>query len=85
MTWLLDHPEEAAQIARNNVDKFRDRYLTPAAEACYWRKLIHEWAAHSAFEPEFYKMVDGQRVWRGVPFESVALMGGLEWDLQKSG
>jgi len=29
--------------------------------------------------------VDGQRVWRGVPFESVALMGGLEWDLQKSG
>jgi hypothetical protein len=84
MEWLLAHPHDAARIARNNVATFRDRYLTPAAEACYWRKLIHEWAAHG-FEPEFYRVEDGKKVWRGVPFESFTLTRELNWDVQKVG
>lgn len=82
--WLLDHPEDAARIARNNVKVFRDRYLTPAAETCYWRRLIREWGKN-AFEPEFYKMVDGVRVERGVPYENFALTGEMYPDPQKVG
>jgi hypothetical protein len=72
MDWLISHPADAARIARNNVKQFRDRYLTPAAEACYWRRLITEWGTHS-FEPEFYEMKDGKRQWRGNPFENFGL------------
>ncbi|KAL4967180.1 uncharacterized protein BDV14DRAFT_188517 [Aspergillus stella-maris] len=36
---LLDDPERAERIADNSVKTFRERYLTPAAEACYWRAL----------------------------------------------
>jgi hypothetical protein len=85
MEWLIAHPIEAARIAKNNVDVFRDRYLTPAAEACYWRRLIHEWAAHSDFEPEFFRMVEGEEKWRGLPYESFVLMGGMDWDAQRVG
>ena len=84
MEWLLSHPADAARIARNNVATFRDRYLTPAAEACYWRRLINEWGRHS-FEPEFYDMVNGVKRWRGVPYESFALMKQLHWDEQAVG
>src|SRR5690606_33988841 len=43
INYLLDNPEEAERIANNNVRIFRDRYLTPAAETCYWRKLFRAW------------------------------------------
>jgi len=73
MDWLVSHPLDAARIARNNVKTFRDRYLTPAAEACYWRKLVREWGARS-FEPEFYKVDEnGAKRWRGNPFENFGL------------
>jgi hypothetical protein len=49
----LSHPEEAQRIADNSVKLFRDRYLTPAAQACYWRALFRAWRSVS-FEPEFY-------------------------------
>ncbi|MCJ1232617.1 hypothetical protein MMC14_000570 [Varicellaria rhodocarpa] len=35
MEHLLAHPEEAKRVADNSVKTFRERYLTPAAEACY--------------------------------------------------
>jgi hypothetical protein len=41
---LLQQPEEAHRIADNNVKVFRERYLTLAAEACYWRALWRGWA-----------------------------------------
>jgi hypothetical protein len=76
--YYLSHPTEARRIADNGVRTFRERYLTPAAEACYWRKLFHGWAQIS-FEPEFYQGThlteDGQLElsdWRGIPFESYA-------------
>jgi hypothetical protein len=68
---LIEHPELAEKIAENSVKTFRDRYLTPAAEACYWRRLIEGWASVS-FEPHFF--ADEQKnKWRGVPFESFVL------------
>ena len=68
---LIEHPELAEMIAENSVKTFRDRYLTPAAEACYWRSLIRGWASVS-FEPQFFADEEKKK-WRGVPFESFVL------------
>lgn len=62
------------QIAMRSAAMFRDQYLTPAAQACYWRKLFKAWASVS-FEPElYYTMRDDlgrvRRRSRGVPFET---------------
>ena len=76
---LREYDSEAQRIATNSVKTFRERYLTPAAEACYWRHLIRGWAEVS-FEPDFYNLVNGTKQWRGVPFESFALERRLEWD-----
>jgi hypothetical protein len=72
MEWLLSHPEEARRIANNSVTTFRERYLTPAAEACYWRALIRGWGSVS-FKSELYEPhgQQGKRQ-RGVRFESYA-------------
>jgi hypothetical protein len=79
MEHLLAHPEEAERIAQNSARTFRDRYLTPAAEACYWRRLIRGWGQVS-FAPAFYTGSGADRRWRGVPFESFAIMRKLEWE-----
>lgn len=76
---LQQHDAEAQRIADNNVRIFRERYLTPAAEVCYWRRLFHSWSEVS-FEPELFESVNGMRKQRGVSFESYALMQKLEWD-----
>ena len=47
MQALLDDPASAERIANNSVTTFRDRYLTPAAESCYWRELLNRWTAVS--------------------------------------
>jgi hypothetical protein len=52
---LLDHPEKAKRIADNSVSVFRERYLTQAAEACYWRHLMKRWKDVLGFEPMLYK------------------------------
>lgn len=69
--YLLQNPDRAQQIAKNNVDTFRDRYLTPAAQACYWRRLLRSWADVS-FKPEAWEVEErtGAKMTRGVPFES---------------
>jgi len=68
----LSHPEEAQRIADNSVRTFRERYLTPAAEACYWRALIRGWGSIS-FESELYEPNgEGGRKQRGDRFESYA-------------
>lgn len=82
MAHLLKNPKKARRIADNSVRTFRQRYTTPAAEACYWRKLIRGWSKVS-FDPEFYNFSNGngtgKREWRGVPFESFALQKELQW------
>ncbi|KAK7715477.1 hypothetical protein SLS57_006864 [Botryosphaeria dothidea] len=75
--YYLSHPEAAARIVNNSVATFRDRYLTPAAEACYWRRLIRAWAEVQAFSPTAYsnaRQPDGT-AWmkqRGVDWEIFA-------------
>lgn len=43
MDSLLADAARAERIAENSVKTFRERYLTPAAEACYWRALWEGW------------------------------------------
>ncbi|KAF2110169.1 glycosyl transferase family 90-domain-containing protein [Lophiotrema nucula] len=57
MADLLAHPEKAKRIADNSVKVFRERYLTAAAEACYWRQLFKAWKEVS-FEPILYNGVE---------------------------
>jgi len=71
---LRAHPEKAKLIANNNVETFRERYLTPAAEACYWRELVRRWKEVS-FEPELYHGLGSGAKYkrtrkRGVRFET---------------
>lgn len=68
--FLVDHPEVAERIAENAVRSLRDRYLTPAAESCYWRELMRLYASVCEFEP---LLVGGDGKARGVPFESWVL------------
>ena len=77
MESLRGNTTAAESIADNARAVLRDRYLTPAAEACYWRKLIRGYASVS-FEPELYER-DGETL-RGVPYESFTLLRRVHWD-----
>ena len=77
MTSLLANTTTAKTIADNAQTMLRDRYLTPAAEACYWRKLIQGYASVS-FEPKLYE--DDGKTLRGVPYESFTLLRKVHWD-----
>lgn len=66
---LLSDPQRAETIAENGAKIFRDRYLTPAAQACYWRRLFQAWAGVS-FQPEPWEVIDGEKGLRGTPFET---------------
>ncbi|KAI0173123.1 glycosyl transferase family 90-domain-containing protein [Hypoxylon sp. FL1284] len=70
MDGLLADPDKGRRIALESTAVFRDRYLTPAAEACYWRRMIHTWHAVMNFEPRrFETKADGTKVRRGVSWE----------------
>jgi hypothetical protein len=73
--YLIDNPEIAERIANNAVRTFRDRYLTPAAESCYWRQLIRKYSAACDFEPVLFSTGrDGKTQPRGVPYDTWLLM-----------
>ncbi|KAK4502783.1 hypothetical protein PRZ48_006209 [Zasmidium cellare] len=77
------------RIADNARRTFRERYLTPAAEACYWRAMIRGWASVQGFTPEFWvevkeydkvaKKEKTKRKPRGAPFEAYAIMEEVDW------
>lgn len=71
---LETNPIEAERIANNTVKAFRDWYLAPAMEVCYWRKLFRAWA--EVTNP----VGDVPLKERGTRWESFLLMGQLEWD-----
>lgn len=75
MQVLLDRPELAAHIAENGRKLFRDRYLTPAAEACYWRKMFRVWSTVQGWEIQGWQMEGGKRRMRGVAYEQYAVTG----------
>lgn len=70
MELLVDNPETAERIADNAARVLRDRYLSPAAESCYWRELVRKYASVCEFEPV---LVGSDGKGRGVPFESWVL------------
>ncbi|EPS29460.1 hypothetical protein PDE_04409 [Penicillium oxalicum 114-2] len=73
--YLIDNPGVAERIAENAVRTFRDRYLTPAAESCYWRHLIRRYGSVLDFEPSLFATGrDGKQISRGLPFEIWSLM-----------
>ena len=74
---LRADPERAERIANNTVATFRDRYLTPAAETCYWRELFKTWA--EVTEPPKADMPVDER---GTSWESYVLMGKMNWKLE---
>ncbi|KAK8052281.1 hypothetical protein PG993_003666 [Apiospora rasikravindrae] len=58
MRELESSPTRARRIAREVGAQFRDRYLTPAAEACYLRRMITVYATVQGFEPRSHYVVD---------------------------
>lgn len=69
-----NHTTEAQTIANTARTTFRERYTTPAATACYWRKLLCSWASVS-FKPVTKIVAKGKHrrenteVPRGISFE----------------
>jgi len=76
----MSHPEQAQRVSDNARAAFRNRYLTPAAQACYWRRLIKSWSEVS-FRPEIYEDVEvnvsgkneTETQLRGISFEAFIL------------
>ncbi|EME45725.1 hypothetical protein DOTSEDRAFT_71425 [Dothistroma septosporum NZE10] len=67
--YYLGHPEEAERIVTNSVETFRERYLTPAAEACHFRELMRRYREVS-FEPDAFEEKGPQvKRLRGVAYE----------------
>lgn len=74
MSNLLAHPEKALKIADNNVKTFRQRYLTPAAEACYWRQLFNGYGQVFNGARLYIDREDGTVIQRGLRYETFVLM-----------
>jgi len=72
--YLEANPVEAERIANNTVHTFREKYLAPPMEVCYWRKLFRAWA--SVTDPVGDVPLDE----RGTRWESFMLMGKLQWE-----
>lgn len=77
MERLLANPDEAQRIADNSVKTFRERYLTPAAEACYWRAL---WRGYAKVveKPKMWTEEGGKRKKRGLRYETFLLLSSEE-------
>lgn len=78
------HLDEAQVIADNARSTFRERYTTPAAAACYWRKLLRAWSSVS-FKPvtrDNNNTISGESDWpgplRGISFEQFVVHDNSE-------
>ena len=74
INYYLEHQDEAEQIGEEMRRTLRNRYMTPAAEACYIRRMIYEFAKVQQFEPKLYKEVKDDD---GVTHEK---MRGYSWE-----
>ncbi|KAK3070509.1 hypothetical protein LTR53_010328 [Teratosphaeriaceae sp. CCFEE 6253] len=72
MAELIADPAKAERIADNAAAQFRDRYLSPAAETCYWRRLFQVWK-EMAFEVDpWNRTVEGKgegKLVKGMTYE----------------
>ena len=78
MSNLLDNPAKAKKIADNSVQTFRERYLTPAAEACYWRALWKGYGKVSQPAELWMTVPPGRQVKRGLRYETFVLLSSEE-------
>ncbi|KAI9933119.1 hypothetical protein MW887_007590 [Aspergillus wentii] len=69
---LVSNPQLAERIATNSVQTFRERYLTKAAEACYWRALFDGYASVYNSSVPLYSNNALQE--RGLRYESFVLL-----------
>ncbi|KAF2212123.1 hypothetical protein CERZMDRAFT_98037 [Cercospora zeae-maydis SCOH1-5] len=75
---LLANPIKAQEIADNSVRTFRERYLTPAAEACYWRALIRGYSTVIE-EANIWHDIDAEeKEKRGLRYETFLLLSSEE-------
>ncbi|KAK8033855.1 hypothetical protein PG991_003253 [Apiospora marii] len=58
MKELENNPTRARRIAHEVTSFFRDRYLTPAAEACYLRRMVTVYATVQNFEPQSHYLAN---------------------------
>ncbi|KAJ5208393.1 CAZyme family GT90 [Penicillium cf. viridicatum] len=73
---LVSDTEAAQRIANNSVTTFRERYLTPAAEACYWRSLFDGYAGVWNGTVEQWSETKDRE--RGLRYESFVLLESLK-------
>ncbi|KAK4057562.1 hypothetical protein OIO90_001207 [Microbotryomycetes sp. JL221] len=71
MEGLVRDSKRAQLIADNSARTLRDRYLTPAAVNCYWRRAIAEYATTLRFKPS---------IGDGVDYESFMLVNEVHWE-----
>ncbi|KAH6891375.1 glycosyl transferase family 90-domain-containing protein [Thelonectria olida] len=70
--WLEEHQDIAAGIARRQREMFAQKgYLSPAADACYWRALIRGWS-------EVAQPVGAEWEQKGIPFEEFVVLQDSE-------
>ncbi|KAK9426183.1 hypothetical protein SUNI508_12544 [Seiridium unicorne] len=66
--WLEDHPKVAESVARRQRETFYGGgYLSPAAEACYWRSAIRGWSQVVNYRDQGFEDMDA------VPYEEFVL------------
>ncbi|KAI9661912.1 MAG: hypothetical protein M1821_009152 [Bathelium mastoideum] len=82
MDYYTTHTDEAEKLAEESVRVFRDRYLTPAAEVCYWRRMFRSWRDLMSWEPRICEeggsQDEGKCIWRGLSWEQY-VMTGRKW------
>jgi len=83
MEYYLNHTEEAERIAKNSVRTFRERYLTTAAEACYWRALIRGGQRRALSLEDLKSALMGGQKTRGIRFENfcVSCDSGIGYEM----
>lgn len=69
---LVGDNATAQRIANNSVKTFRERYLTVAAEACYWRQLFDGYGSVWNSTVNLWSERDGKE--RGLRYESFVLL-----------
>ncbi|CAK4019079.1 glycosyl transferase family 90-domain-containing [Lecanosticta acicola] len=75
---LIANPAKAESIASNSVKTFRERYLTMAAEACYWRALWRGYGDVSEAANLWHESVTGEKQRRGRRYETFVLLSSEE-------
>ncbi|KAJ3020645.1 UNVERIFIED_CONTAM: hypothetical protein HDU68_010076 [Siphonaria sp. JEL0065] len=84
MKELLRNHEKTNLIIENSWNALRNRYLTPAANACYWRYLLSQYATVLEFEPslELGKGRGGAGgTGKAAPYEAFNVMRTVDWEI----